>query len=492
MLTTRRVGRCRDATEAQDQYGGVSVSRAAWRTAISRPKPDGESSSRSAMSACVGSGHARPSGTRPRPRSHWPVRASDTCTCQLPPSCARRMQRGQRAEGQQVAGGVVQRLAGQRLRRRPVAGGLGLGVVEAAGGLHQAIEAAPAAPGADGAVGGERDADDPRAQARQRPAARSRGRRGARAVALHEHVRACASRPRSVAAPAWSRRSSEAERLPRPVSVTRSSRFGQVRALMRSTSAPCAAERAAADRAGDDARQVQHAQAGSGRPAAAAAATGGASPIRSIETAGRPATAWPCGCASHSAKLRMAATHMPASAAASSKSKPSQPRSGGSHRVAVVGAAEQAQHAVAVVREVRVQPHPAAVAASDRRRRCGPSVSGGGPALDAECAFGAEFGRGVAHVDRDALAAAGALAPDRGGGEGGGGDGRLRRGADGEGGRQHRVGAGQRQVVEGGGRHLRLRPQRRHGFDWLRHRSSPRVDIGRTAAHRPPPNPRRA
>ena len=63
--------------------------RAACRTVVRRPNPELFSSSRSRTSSKPGSGQASPS-MRPRPRIQWPVCASDTRTCQLPPAVTRR------------------------------------------------------------------------------------------------------------------------------------------------------------------------------------------------------------------------------------------------------------------------------------------------------------------------------------------------------------------------------------------------------------------
>ena len=60
----------------------------------------------------------------------------------------------------------------------------------------------------------------------------------------------------------------------------------------------------------------------------------------------------------------------------------------------------------------------------------------------------------MAHVDGDALAAAGALPPDLGSGQPGRGNRRLGRGADPEGRGQRGVGAGERDI----GKRLRLAP----------------------------------
>ena len=48
-------------TVGRTQRGGVSVMTAAWRTAVSVPKPEGVSSKRSRTSSKPGSGHVRPS-----------------------------------------------------------------------------------------------------------------------------------------------------------------------------------------------------------------------------------------------------------------------------------------------------------------------------------------------------------------------------------------------------------------------------------------------
>jgi hypothetical protein len=95
----------------------------------------------------------------------------------------------------------------------------------------------------------------------------------------------------------------------------------------------------------------------------------------------------------------------------------------------IVAAAEQREHPVAVMRQIRMQAHPAAVTAaieaSDRvmifRARLG---------VDAQVAFAAKLDRGAAHVDAHALATAGAQPPQLAGGECRSRDGRLRRGAD--------------------------------------------------------------
>ncbi|MCY1529602.1 hypothetical protein D9M68_647560 [compost metagenome] len=84
------------------------------------------------------------------------------------------------------------------------------------------------------------------------------------------------------------------------------------------------------------------------------------------------------------------------------------------HRGLVIGAAQQAQHAVAVMREIGVQPDPAAVAAAVDAGDLVPQLRRG-TAVDAQVALAAELGDRVAHVDADLLPAAAASLPQRGG-----------------------------------------------------------------------------
>ncbi len=60
----------------------------------------------------------------------------------------------------------------------------------------------------------------------------------------------------------------------------------------------------------------------SGRSASLGRARAGASPILLISITGRRATAWPCGCAAHSAGERIMAVASPASAAVVSSVSP--------------------------------------------------------------------------------------------------------------------------------------------------------------------------
>ena len=84
-----------------------------------------------------------------------------------------------------------------------------------------------------------------------------------------------------------------------------------------------------------------------------------------------------------------------------------------------------------MIRQVGMQPRPAAVAAAIKPGDVVVMIRGLF-AVDAQIAFAAEFDRRAAHIDADLLAAPGAQSPQLGGGKRGGGDRRLRRGADGE------------------------------------------------------------
>ncbi len=121
----------------------------------------------------------------------------------------------------------------------------------------------------------------------------------------------------------------------------------------------------------------------------------------------------------------------------------------GLHLVLLIGAAEQAQHAVAVMQEVGVQPDPAAIAATIGARDLVPQLRRGA-AIDAQITFAAEFRDGVADVDRDLLPAAGALLPQRRRRQRRRRQARLRGGTDRERRRQHRFGSAQRGLREGG------------------------------------------
>lgn len=138
---------------------------------------------------------------------------------------------------------------------------------------------------------------------------------------------------------------------------------------------------------------------------------------------------------------------MPASAATCSKS-PARQRQGALDHFAGRGlagrTAQQRQRAVAMVREIGMDAHPAAVAAWVDAGDLVPDI--GRHAVDLEVA--AALLRRVAHVHRHALALPAAQMPDLGRGQRGGRDAGLGGRADGERRGQHRLGAMQLDVVE--------------------------------------------
>ncbi len=199
-------------------------------------------------------------------------------------------------------------------------------------------------------------------------------------------------------------------------------------------------QRAGRHRPGDDARQVQHPHAAQ-RPRRRRQRLGrrvadALDPHRRVRhglTLGGGLPTPP--------RVRNALTHSPAAAAAPRTPAPAN-RQGSSHRRAVVAAAEQAQHAVAVVREVGVQSHPA-IRRPDTARRSRPTGRPVARHRTRNSRLGAELRRGVPHVDGDVLHGAAPRRPQHGGGQPGGSKADLRRGADGEAGRQHGVAPGQ-------------------------------------------------
>src|ERR1043165_3040393 len=72
------------------------------------------------------------------------------------------------------------------------------------------------------------------------------------------------------------------------------------------------------------------------------------------------------------------------------------------HRLARIVAAEQLEHAVAMMRKVRVQPHPAPVAAAIESRDLVPDFAAA-LSRDAQIALAAKLDRGIAHRDADLL-----------------------------------------------------------------------------------------
>ena len=142
-----------------------------------------------ARARCSGWAPRKPPGTRPEPAQPLPGLRQRNLHVPAAAFALLAPQRRRRAHRDQVAGRLVEDLHRQG-PRLAVAGRLALGVVEAHGGLHQRIEAAPLRPGALRAVGRERDVDD--AGAPLAPSARARsparpGRRADSPARTHAH-----------------------------------------------------------------------------------------------------------------------------------------------------------------------------------------------------------------------------------------------------------------------------------------------------------------
>ena len=117
------------------------------------------------------------------------------------------------------------------------------------------------------------------------------------------------------------------------------------------------------------------------------------------------------------------------------------------HRCFVVRHAEELEQPAAMMRQIGVQPRPAAVAAAIKPGEV--VVIFVRPfAVDAQITLAAEFDRRMAHIDADVLAAAGPQPPQLRRGERRRADGRLRRRAHRKRRRQHRLGAGELNVAE--------------------------------------------
>ena len=128
------------------------------------------------------------------------------------------------------------------------------------------------------------------------------------------------------------------------------------------------------------------------------------------------------------------------------------------HALARIFCTQHRQHPLAVMREIGVNAHETPIArAIDAKQRIERAVVF---AFDAEIALAAKFDRGVAHIDGHILRAASSLSPDFGGRERTGGDGRLRDRPHGERGGQCRLVTGQVHSVEG----RRFAPAERPNF----------------------------
>ena len=360
-------------------------------------------------------------------------------------------------ERHEIAGGMVEHLHGQRVRL-VAAGRLRLGMIEAARGLHQGIEAAPAAPGALVAVSRERDIDDAGPDLRGVFRTEAELGEAARPVALDEHVGAAQQggervAPGRIAQIDVRRQFSSAgvddELLDR----------GQVRGGDEQHLGAMGGERAPGDRAGDDAGQIEHPHAGKrSRPGRQRLGVRIADPLDREHRQGRDRAALgmrvPFGKRAHRGhdqpglgRRRFQIFRAPVLQRLLD-------------RIAVVGAAQQFQHAVAVMREIGVQAYPTPVAAAVGAGDLVPEIRQG-LGGDAQIALAAALDRCVAHVERDALAFVGPQPPQLGRGERGCRDARLRGGADRKRGRQHRIRAGELDVFERGRIPAERAPERR-------------------------------
>ena len=139
---------------------------------------------------------------------------------------------------------------------------------------------------------------------------------GAGAIALHEHVRLAQQRGEPLALLVGAQVEEGRELAAAGVDVE----LGEARQVLSRDAHDVGAvggERAPAHRAGDHAREVEHADAGrAGARPRAAAARRETRRCGVISMSGRPATAWPCGWEAHSAGERIMVATRPASAAA--------------------------------------------------------------------------------------------------------------------------------------------------------------------------------
>ena len=172
--------------------------------------------------------------------------------------------------------------------------------------------------------------------------------------------------------------------------------------------------------------------------------SGGASPMRSIDKSGCVATAAACGWRRHSSAERTSAAQPPAAWMASSSASPSRVATAAATAARSAPAAQPstAQRRGAMVREIAVQEHPAAIGARiEPAHRIERLL--GRRARDAQIAGAAQRRRGVAQIDGDRLArTAATLTPQLSGRGGRRGDGGGAGGADAERRRQDRIGAG--------------------------------------------------
>ena len=256
-----------------------------------------------------------------------------------------------------------------------------------------------------------------------KPCARDR----ARPVALHEHVRAARAGARASRVRPRSSRSTNAERLPRPVSITSHSIERKRRRRDAQHVGAVRGERAAADRPRDHARQVEHAHARERPRAGAERARLARRRSARSRTSAAPRARAPAGArstlvvsqhrhdAARGVRLALELLGVPSGErvlhglARRPRSRAARSRARGGARSSCAGA-------------------PCRRRASGTARRSDPRATAGDLTVDAQVALAAELDRGRARVDRHGLRAPGAQPPELRGREPRGGDRRLRRG----------------------------------------------------------------
>ena len=182
-----------------------------------------------------------------------------------------------------------------------------------------------------------------------------------------------------------------------------------------------------------------------------------ASPIRVMVSVGSDSTASACGWASHCSNERSATTGSPSAAAFASKSSGALAAQGVGDSIAAGCALQQRECALAMVGEVGVDPHPAAIAAwIEPGQRVAENDR---MAVDGEVVVAATFDRSMPAVHRHLLAVAGAQLPVVRGSECRQCDAGLRRLAHRERRRQRRRGARQPEVLQRLQRQLCMAPQ---------------------------------
>ena len=179
------------------------------------------------------------------------------------------------------------------------------------------------------------------------------------------------------------------------------------------------AQEAGRHRAGDGTGQVEHPHAGS-RPGARGRARGGASPTGVDVTSGWAARARPCGCRSHSSRVRTAATTPPASTTRASTSRALRRRMAAATASTSSEAVQSLQQGPLMPRVVGVRPDPA-VSGLEEPRQGGEALARR-PPVQLKEAFAANRRGDVAAVDDDRGRRPAPPVRQAGGGQQGGAD----------------------------------------------------------------------